>query len=198
MLSRAMSSRALKRRSVRLFRHPGLAAAVAAAVIYAALGYALSGQPPATLPPALARLVALAPHLIAVINATTLIVLLRGRSAIRAGRVASHRRLMLTAAVLISAFLLLYVTRVALGGTKAFPGPAAVRVYLYLPLLAVHILLSIVSVPLVVYNLLVGLTRPVGAIGVTAHPRVGRAAVALWSVSLALGIIVYVMLNLLY
>lgn len=169
-----------------------------AAAVYVVLGYALSGRPPASLPPVLARLVALAPHLIAVINASALIVLLRGRTAIRAGRVALHRRLMLTAAVLISAFLVLYVMRVALGGTKAFPGPPAVRLYLYLPLLAIHVLLSIASVPLVVYNLLIGLTRPVGAIGATGHPRVGRAAVALWSVSLALGIVVYVMLNLLY
>jgi putative membrane protein len=193
-----MSSPAAKRCADLLLRRQGIVATIIAAVVYAVLGYALSGKPPSSLPPALARLVALAPHLIAVVNASALIVLLMGRAAIRAGRVASHRRLMLAAAVLISAFLVLYVTRVALGGTKAFPGPAAVRVYLYLPLLAVHILLSIVSVPLVVYNLLVGLTRPVGAIGATAHPRVGRAAVGLWSVSLALGIVVYLMLNLLY
>lgn len=184
---------------MRLVAHrPGLAACAIAAAVYAVLGYALSGRPPASLPPVLTRLVALAPHLIAVINATALFVLLRGRTAIRAGRVASHRRLMLTAAALISVFLVLYVTRVALGGTKVFPGPPAVRLYLYLPLLAIHVLLSIVSVPLVVYNLLIGLTRPVGAIAATAHPRVGRTAVTLWSVSLALGIVVYVMLNLLY
>jgi putative membrane protein len=192
------TSQATNHPSVLLARRPGAAAGIIAAVIYAILGYALSGQPPSSLPPALARLVAFAPHLIAAINASALIVLLRGRAAIRAGRVASHRRLMLTAAVLISGFLVLYVTRVALGGTKAFPGPATVRVYLYLPLLAIHVLLSIISVPLVVYNLLVGLTRPIGAIGVTPHPRVGRTAVALWSVSLALGIVVYVMLNLVY
>jgi len=171
---------------------------VCAAVVYAVLGYALAAEPPSTLSPAAARLVRIAPHLIAAVNAAALIILLRGRSAIRAGRVRSHRRLMLTAAVLISLFLVLYVTRVGLGGTKAFPGPAAVRVYFYLPMLAVHILLSIVSVPLVIYNLLVGLTRPVAAIRLTAHPRVGRTAVALWSVSLLLGLGVYVLLNLVY
>lgn len=176
----------------------GYAAAILTLLVYGALGFALAAEPPAMLSPAGARLVRIAPHLIAAINATALIMLVRGRSAIRAGRVAVHRRCMLTAAVLISAFLVLYVTRVALGGTKAFPGPAAVRVYLYLPMLAVHILLSIVSVPLVIHNLLVGLSRPVSAIGATAHPRVGRAAVALWSVSLLLGIGVYVLLNVLY
>jgi len=193
-----MSSRGAERRSDLLVRHPGVGAIVLAAAVYAVLGYALTGRPPASLPPALARLVRFAPHLIAVINATALVVLLRGWAAIRAGNVASHRRFMLAAAALISAFLVLYVTRVALGGTKAFPGPAAVRLYLYLPMLTVHILLSIVSVPLVIFNLLVGLSRPPALVGTTAHPRVGRAAVALWSVSLLLGIGVYALLNVLY
>ena len=186
------------RRSDVFVRRPGVVAFVLAALVYAALAYALTGRPPASLPPTLAGFVAIAPHLIAAINATALFVLLRGRAAIRAGHVASHRRLMLTAAVLLRAFLVLYVTRVALGGTKAFPGPAAVRGYLYLPMLTVHILLSIVSVPLVIYNLLVGLSRPVAAVGGTAHPRVGRTAVALWSLSLLLGIGVYALLNVLY
>lgn len=180
-------------------RFPVVAAAIVlTAAVYAVLGYALSGEPPATLHPALARLVALAPHLIAAINTAALICLRLGWRAIRAGRIATHRRYMLAAAALISAFLVLYVTRVALGGTKAFPGPAAVRAYLYLPMLTVHILLSILSVPPVIYNLLVGLTRPSSAVRATAHPRVGRAAVAMWSVSLTLGLGVYALLNLLY
>lgn len=179
-------------------RRPGAAAVILAAAVYVVLGYALSGEPPPGLSPTLTRLVALAPHLIAAINLTALVCLLGGRRAIRRAQIPAHRSRMLAAAVLISAFLVLYVARVALGGTKAFPGPAAVRLYLYLPMLAIHILLSIGSVPLVLYNLVVGLTRPVSAVGATAHPRVGRLAVALWSVSLALGLGVYILLNLLY
>jgi putative membrane protein len=186
------------RRGGVLGRHPGAAAAALAIVVYAVLGYALSAGPPAQLPPALVRFVGLAPHLIAAINAAALFSLLSGWRAVRRGEVPVHRRYMLGAAVLISAFLLLYVSRVALGGTKSFAGPAVVRAYLYLPMLAVHILLSIVSVPLVIYNLLVGLTRPADSVGDTAHPRIGRGAVALWSVSLLLGIGVYVLLNLAY
>jgi putative membrane protein len=193
-----MSSRGAARRRDFIVRSPGMTAAVLAALVYATLGYVLSGTPPPSLPPALARLVALAPHLIALINTAAVISLLRGWTAIRAGNVKAHRRFMLAASILISTFLVLYVMRVALGGTKAFPGPAAVRLYLYLPMLTVHILLSIASVPLVLYNLLVGLTRPVAAVGTTFHPRVGRAAVALWSVSLLLGIGVYALLNVLY
>jgi putative membrane protein len=197
-LRSVIPSRNAGRRGDAVIRRPGIAAATLAIVVYAVLGYALSGRPPAQLPPALARFVECAPHLIAVINAAALFFLLSGWRAIRRGEVPVHRKYMLGAAVLISAFLVLYVSRVALGGTKSFAGPAAVRAYLYLPMLVVHILLSVVSVPLVIYNLLVGLTRPADSVGDTAHPRIGRCAVALWSVSLLLGIGVYVLLNLAY
>jgi len=186
------------RRSDLVFRRPGVIAVVLAAVVYAVLAYALASEPPPGLPPAVARLVALAPHLIALINAAALICLRMGWRAIRSGNVTLHRRFMLSAATLISAFLVLYVTRVALGGTKAFPGPAVVRTYLYLPMLTVHILLSILSVPPVIYNVLVGLTHHPDEIGRTAHPRVGRVAVTLWSLSLVLGLGVYLLLNIIY
>lgn len=191
-------SRDAQRRSDLLVRRPGVVAVFLAALVYAALGYALTAEPPTRLPPAVARLVALAPHLIAIINATALACLLLGWRAVRAGRIVRHRRYMVAAAALISAFLVLYVSRVALGGTKAFPGPTAVRAYLYLPILTVHILLSILSVPPVIYNLLVGLTRPAGAVRMSAHPRVGRVAVAMWSVSLTLGLGVFLLLNVIY
>lgn len=163
--------------------------------VYGVLGYVLSAEPPVAVPQVLALLLAAAPHLIAAINTTALVSLLLGYRAIRAGRIETHRRFMLLAAALISAFLVLYVTRVALGGVKAFPGPQVVRTYLYLPTLTVHITLSILSVPLIVHNLLVGLTYAEGEVGRTAHPRVGRLAVSLWSSSLALGLVVYVLLN---
>lgn len=193
-----MSSRGAERRRDLLVHRPGLTAILLAAVVYTILGYALAAEPPSDLPPAVARLVALAPHLIALINAAALICLRMGWRAIRSGNVTRHRRFMLSAATLISAFLVLYVTRVALGGTKTFPGPAVVRTYLYLPMLAVHILLSILSVPPVIYNVLVGLTHHPDEIGHTAHPRVGRVAVAFWSLSLVLGIGVYLLLNIIY
>lgn len=177
---------------------PGVAAAILAAVVYTVLAYALSAEPPSNLPPAVAQLVKLTPHFIAIINTAALICLRTGWRAIRSGNVARHRRFMLSAAALISAFLVLYVTRVALGGTKPFPGPADVRTYLYLPMLTVHVLLSILSVPPVIYNVLVGLTHHPDEIGHTSHPRVGRIAVTLWSLSLLLGLGVYLLLNIIY
>jgi putative membrane protein len=168
------------------------------AAIYAVLGYVLSATTPARLPPPVASVLASFPLLIAGINALALACLIAGWRAIRARRVLEHRRFMLAAAGLISLFLVLYVARVALGGTKAFPGLQAVRTYVYLPVLAVHIVLSIVSVPLVIYNLLTGLTLGIPEVRTTRHPAVGRYAVALWSTSLALGILVYLLLNVLF
>lgn len=179
-------------------RSPFLVAAVLSALIYTVLGYVLSAEPPATLPAGVARALTFVPHLIAVINASSLVCLRAGRRAAREGRIAAHRRLMLAAATLISMFLVLYVTRVALGGVKAFAGPALVRRYVYLPMLSIHVLLSILSVPPVIYNLVIGLTHPVAEIARTKHPRVGRIAVAVWSVSLVLGIGVYLLLIVLY
>jgi putative membrane protein len=165
---------------------------------YGVLGYALSTNPPDVLPPLVSRALAVFPHLIAAVNATALICLLAGWRAIRAGSVVAHRRLMLASVMLISAFLILYVARVALGGTKTFPGPSEIRRYVYLPALTVHIALSILSVPPVIYNVLVGMTYPLRDVGKTQHPRVGRIAVTLWSTSLALGLLVYLLLNIVY
>ena len=179
-------------------RSPLRGTVLAALAVYGILGFALSAPPPATLPPGVRAALGSVPLVIAVVNATALALLLSGYRAIRAGRVAAHRRFMLGAAACIALFLVLYVTRVALGGVKAFPGPAVVRTFLYLPVLSVHIALSIVAVPLVIHNLLTGLRLPARDLPLTAHPRVGRWAVRLWSVSLALGIVVYLLLNVLF
>lgn len=105
---------------------------------------------------------------------------------------------MLTAVGCISAFLVLYVTRIALGGTTPFPGPQPVYLYLYLPTLTIHVILSIVCLPLVLYNTVTGLTLPVAEVPHTRHPRIGPWAVKLWILSLGLGELVYLLLRITY
>lgn len=177
---------------------PVVATAAVTAVVYGLLGAALSRRPPDVLPPFLPPVLAVLPSVIAAINTAALFCLLAGWRAIRARQIARHRAFMLSAAGLISLFLVLYVSRVVLGGLKAFPGPPSVRAYVYLPVLAVHVSLSIASVPWVVYNILTGVTRSPADVATTRHPAVGRIAVRLWSVSLALGILVYLLLNVLF
>ena len=80
---------------------------------------------------------------------------------------------------------------------KEFVGPEMAALF-YFVMLAIHIVLSAVSVPLVLYNVVVGLTHSTEEVGQTAHPRVGRITVAVWSVSLTLGVLAYVLLNHVY
>lgn len=89
----------------------------------------------------------------------------------------------------------MYVTRVYLGGVKEFPGPATLHYFVYLPVLGVHLALSIICIQPVAYVALIGLTRRIEDIPHTRHRLVARIAVPMWIVSLALGLAVYAMLN---
>lgn len=132
--------------------------------------------------------------LIAVNNAIATVLLAAGWYWIRAGEIAKHRLAMITAFGLILVFLVLYLLKVGGGGTKEFAGPQLVR-YGYLIMLAVHILLSIVSVPVVLFALILGLTHTPAELRRTAHARIGRIAAGAWILSLFLGVVTNLMLN---
>jgi len=134
---------------------------------------------------------------IAVINTTTVVLLLAGWKFIRDGDVRRHRAAMVAAFTLILVFLVLYLLKTGGGGRKEFVGPDTAALA-YFAMLGIHIILSVLSVPLVLYNIIVGLTHSTPEIRETAHARVGRVAVAVWSVSLTLGVLAYVLLNHVY
>ncbi|MFC3957375.1 DUF420 domain-containing protein [Halovivax cerinus] len=133
-------------------------------------------------------------HAIAVINATTTVLLIAGWYWIRNGRVNAHRRAMSGAFGTILLFLVVYLLKVGGGGTKYFEGPDPAY-YAYILMLAVHIVLSMVAVPVVLYALLLGLTRTPAELRDSIHARVGRVAAGSWILSLVLGIVTYLMLN---
>lgn len=163
---------------------------------YAAVAAVFAGAVPL---PALSRgTVHLLSHAIAAINTTALAAILLGYRSVRRDDVDRHHRYMTAAFLLILVFLAVYLLKVGGGGTKLFEGPAAVKSYLYLPMLAVHLVLSIVAVPLVIDALVLGLATPVDDLPETRHPRIGRIAVAAWGLSLALGVVTYLLLNHVY
>jgi putative membrane protein len=143
---------------------------------------------------------------IAVVNSLALTCLLLGWYFIRKGEVETHRRLMLTAFGLICLFLVLYLSKVGWGFEKSFvvsegqflAAYAGLIRPAYLVMLAIHIILSVVSVPVVLYAIVLGLTHSPAELKETHHARVGRIAVSAWSLSLFLGIVTYVMLNHVY
>ncbi|WP_336003218.1 DUF420 domain-containing protein [Halorientalis halophila] len=145
-------------------------------------------------------------HAIAVVNTTALLTLLAGWRFIRRDEVRKHRAAMLTAFSLILVFLVLYLTKVGGGYERTliireshFLGAyAGIVKPVYLVMLAIHILLSVLAVPVVIHAVVLGLTHSPRELRSTVHARVGRIAAASWSLSLFLGVVTYVMLNLLY
>ncbi len=136
-------------------------------------------------------------HAIAVINTTATILLASGWYWIRAGEVRKHQLSMVGAFVLILLFLVVYLFKVGGGGEKHFVGPDVVY-YPYLIMLAIHIILSVVSVPVVLYALILGLTHTPAELRTTPHARIGRIAAGAWILSLTLGVVTYLLLNHVY
>ena len=131
-------------------------------------------------------------------STVAIVTIVAGVLSARRGDYRRHRALMLVSVALFAVFLALYLYKVSIQGPAPFPGPGAVYRFVYLPLLAIHVLLAIVCVPLLYYVLLLGLTRPIAEIPGTRHRRVGRVAAALWLVSFVLGNAVYALLYLIY
>jgi putative membrane protein len=134
---------------------------------------------------------------IAVVNTFALVSILAGVRFIRRGEVRKHRGAMLTAFSLIMLFLVMYLLKVGGGFEKAIVASGVVY-YAYLAMLAVHILLSALAVPVVLHAVVLGLTHSPAELRETSHARVGRIAAAAWSLSLFLGIVTYLMLNHVY
>lgn len=176
---------------------PLLAAVLSVASLALVFGAVLGALPSAVLPRAPGAVAAI-PHLNVVISAAAIVSIAVGWRSIRRGRVRRHRAAMLLAVALFAAFLSLYLYKVVVEGTAPFPGPVVVHRFVYLPLLAIHVTLAVVCVPLLYYVLLVGLTYPVADIPGTRHRRVGRVAAALWLTSFVLGIVVYLLLYVVY
>ena len=71
--------------------------------------------------------------------------------------------------------------------------------YVYLIMLSVHIGLSVAAVPLVVYQVITGITRsPSELLKLKYHRKIGRIGATSWIISLSLGVITYLLLNHIY
>jgi len=179
-------------------RVPELTAVLSLASLALVFGAALGAVPRGALPRAPDAVVAAIPHVNAVVSAIAVVTILAGVVFARRRQFRKHRAAMLVSAALFAVFLVLYLYKVALEGPAPFPGPDAVYRRVYLPLLAIHILLAVVCIPLLYYVLLLATTRPVSALVDTAHARVGRVAASLWIVSFVLGNVVYALLYVVY
>jgi putative membrane protein len=130
------------------------------------------------------------PALNALLNALSATALLLGYTFIRARRIPAHRAAMITAFGFSTLFLLSYIAHHALHGDVRYPAGAPLRT-VYLPLLASHIVLAIVALPLVLVTFFFSLTGRI-----PQHRKVARWTFPLWLYVSVTGVITYIMLRL--
>ena len=128
------------------------------------------------------------PHVNALLNSTSAVLLLAGFSFIRKGRVNAHRNCQLAAVTTSALFLLSYLTYHYHHGSTRFPGQGIVRP-IYFTILITHTILAAVIVPLI----LVTLYRA-ARLDFDRHRRIARWTLPLWLYVSVTGVIVYFML----
>ncbi len=124
----------------------------------------------------------------ACLNATSTVLLLIGHRFIRAGNRIVHKRLMLTAFVTSSCFLVSYLVYHYHVGTVRFAGTGWVRV-LYFGILTTHTLLAALVPPLAIVTLVRALRERFDR-----HKAIARWTLPIWLYVSVTGVAVYLML----
>lgn len=127
-------------------------------------------------------------HVIGFINTLTTFALILGLIFIKSGKVGAHRLMMSISFALGGLFLVCYVIYHLTNPANRFSGEGFVR-YVYLLLLASHILLSLVVLPLVLRAMFYAVTGQFAS-----HKRIVRFAYPIWLYVSATGVAVYLML----
>jgi putative membrane protein len=130
------------------------------------------------------------PALNALLNGLSAVTLLIGYTFIKARRIAAHRAAMITAFGFSTLFLISYILHHALHGDVRYPAHAAFR-SVYLPLLASHIILAVVALPLILVTFFFSLTGRI-----PQHRKVARWTFPLWLYVSITGVVTWAMLRL--
>src|SRR6202167_3993467 len=130
------------------------------------------------------------PAMNAVFNGLAATALLVGYTFIRAHRIRQHRASMMTAFVFSTLFLVGYIAHHALHGDVRYPVGAAFRTF-YLWLLASHIILAVVALPMILVTFFFSLSGRI-----PQHRRIARWTFPIWLYGSVTGVITYAMLRL--
>ena len=127
------------------------------------------------------------PLLNAILNALCTIALLFGYRFIRAHRIPQHRAAMFTAFFFSTIFLVSYLTNFTLHGETHFNRLSPWWPF-YWKLLASHIVLSVVALPMILITFFLSLTGRF-----PAHKKLARYTFPIWLYVSITGVIVYIM-----
>jgi putative membrane protein len=129
------------------------------------------------------------PPIYATINGITAILLVIAFLAIKNGKRSLHEWIMKTCIGLSACFLVMYVIYHMTSETTHFGGTGAIR-YVYLFILATHIVLSIVIIPMVLFSFVRALSGDF-----ERHKKLSRVTFPLWLYVAITGVIVYLMIG---
>jgi putative membrane protein len=127
------------------------------------------------------------PAVNAILNGLCTIALLIGLYFIRHRQIIKHRNAMFTAFIFSSVFLVSYITNHALHGDTHFDRLSPWWPF-YWKLLASHIILSVIALPMILITFFLSLTGRF-----PAHKRLARYTFPIWLYVSVTGVIVYVM-----
>jgi putative membrane protein len=129
------------------------------------------------------------PPIYATINGLTGVFLIAAVIAIKNGRRLLHERLMKTCIFLSASFLVMYIVYHLTNESTKFGGEGAIR-YIYLFILATHILLSIAVIPLVLFTFVRALSG-----NFERHRKLAKWTFPIWLYVAVTGVIVYLMIS---
>lgn len=125
------------------------------------------------------------PHFQALLNTAATLLLVSGYYFIRNARRDLHRNCMATALVISSVFMVSYLTYHAHVGYMPFAGQGIIRPF-YFTLLASHVILAAVIVPLVLTTVFFAIKADFNR-----HPRLARWTLPLWFYVSVSGVVIY-------
>jgi len=140
------------------------------------------------------------PHLNAVLNATSTILVLMAFTFIRAGRPVAHRRTMIAAIAVSAVFLVSYLTYHFTAPVFKFPGTGWI-VPVYYAMLISHVFLAVVVTPMIAITAWRGLRAWRGGEGLAdrtanfaRHRAIARWTLPIWLYVTVTGVVIYVTL----
>jgi putative membrane protein len=122
-------------------------------------------------------------------NSISAVCLALGYLAIKQQKPGRHAKFMLSAACSSAAFLLTYIAYHYLHGNTMFNANSSLRT-LYINILASHVILSIVSLPMILGTLYLALHA-----SFTQHKRLAKVTFPLWMYVAVTGIVVFLLLR---
>jgi uncharacterized membrane protein YozB (DUF420 family) len=127
------------------------------------------------------------PHFQALLNTAATLLLAMGYYFIRNAKPDLHRACMAAALLISSLFMVSYLTYHARVGYMPFTGQGIIRPF-YFTLLASHVILAAVIVPLVLTTVFFAITG-----NFNRHPHIARWTLPLWLYVSVSGVVIYIL-----